>query len=85
MAEPTTTTVTHTAAAVAITKSVSESSFAQSLLSASFDQIIHGQFYWQLSDIITLVCSAIVVWNFISGRIEKRRIKRLEEKEESIA
>ncbi|HAS6050375.1 TPA: hypothetical protein I7138_20305 [Vibrio vulnificus] len=74
-----TNTVVNTSAAIAITKGVSESNFAQSLLSASFDQIIHGQFYWQLSDVITLVCSAIVVWNFVSGRIERRKLKKLEE------
>ncbi|PSB82777.1 hypothetical protein C5F61_00025 [Photobacterium damselae subsp. damselae] len=72
-------TLVNTSAAIAIATGVSESNFAQSLLSASFDQIIHGHFYWQLSDVITLVCSAIVVWNFVAGRIEKRKLKKLEE------
>ncbi|MHC6527655.1 hypothetical protein [Vibrio proteolyticus] len=78
MADNTTNTVVNTSAAIAITKGVSESHFAQSLLSASFDQIVHGQFYWQLSDVITLVCSAIVIWNFISSRIERRKLNKTE-------
>ncbi|MEI8631428.1 hypothetical protein P4S72_03420 [Vibrio sp. PP-XX7] len=77
MAEPnaTSTLVSNTAATVAITSGVSQSSFAQSLLSASFDQILSGHFYWQLSDVVTLVCSAIVVWNFIAMRLEHKRLK----------
>lgn len=53
-----------------------ENGFAKSLLSASFAQMIHGHFYWQLSDILTLVCSTIVIVNFILARLDKRRIRR---------
>ncbi|SHO57758.1 hypothetical protein [Vibrio quintilis] len=75
MAEPhsTTTIISNTAATVAITSGVTQSSFAQSLLSASFDQILSGRFHWQLSDVVTLACSAIVICNFVLTRLEKRR------------
>lgn len=77
MAESTTAnTVTNTSAVIAITSGVSNSEFAQSLLSASFDQIIQGHFYWQLSDVITLVCTAIVITNFVIARIDKVRLKK---------
>jgi hypothetical protein len=77
MAENTTAnTVTNTSAAIAITSGVSNSEFAQSLLSASFDQIIQGHFYWQLSDVITLVCTAIVITNFVIARIDKAKLKK---------
>lgn len=79
MAESTTTTtVVNTSAAIAITSGVSNSEFARSLLSASFDQIIHGHFYWQLSDVITLVCTTIVISNFIAARVESSRRKKQE-------
>ena len=64
-------TVTNAAAAVVITDGISRSEFAQSLMSASFDQVISGSFYWQFSDVLTLVCSAIVVVNFVSSRFVK--------------
>ncbi|MEZ9525709.1 hypothetical protein [Enterovibrio norvegicus] len=77
MAEPTTTnTLANTSAAIVIANGVSESGFAKSLLSASFEQIINGHFYWQLSDILTLVCTTIVILNFVSARIEKRKQDR---------
>lgn len=67
------TDVTNAAAAVVITGGISNSNFAQSLMTASFDQIVVGHFYWQFSDVLTLVCSAIVVANFLSNRVEKFR------------
>ena len=75
MAEPNSsaTLVSNTAATVAITSGVSQSSFAQSLLSASFEQVMSGHFHWQLSDLVTLACSAIVIWNFVATRLENKR------------
>ncbi|ELB2912187.1 TPA: hypothetical protein K4M41_004457 [Vibrio parahaemolyticus] len=81
MAEPTTNTLANTSAAIVIANGVSESGFAKSLLSASFEQVINGQFYWQLSDILTLVCSAIVIINYVQTRIEKRKQNRPEERQ----
>jgi hypothetical protein len=69
-------TITNAAAAVVITDGLSRSEFAQSLMSASFEQVISGHFYWQFSDVLTLVCSAIVVANFIGTRVEKVRQSR---------
>lgn len=68
-------TVNNVAAGVAITGGISNSVVAQSLLSASFTQIANGQFYWQLSDIITLVCSGIVIFNFVYARLSERNKK----------
>ena len=76
MAENTTAiTVSNTSAAIAITNGVSNSEFAKSLLSASYDQIIQGHFYWQLSDIVTLVCTTIVITNFVLTRIDRAKEK----------
>lgn len=71
MADNGTNAIVNTSAAIAITSGVSESNFASSLLSASFDQLLNGHFYWQLSDLVTLLCSAIVVINFVSMRLKK--------------
>ncbi len=80
MAEPTTNAVANTSAAIVIANGVSQSGFAKSLLSASFEQVINGHFYWQLSDILTLVCSTIVIINFIQPRLERRKQKSPEER-----
>jgi hypothetical protein len=69
-------TVANTAAGVVIANGVSKSGFAQSLMSASFDQVLAGHFYWQFSDVLTLACSAIVIANFIGSRFERARYKR---------
>ncbi|MDN3611345.1 hypothetical protein ACODM8_16775 [Vibrio ostreicida] len=76
MAESTPNAVANTSAAIVIANGVSESGFAKSLLSASFDQVINGHFYWQLSDLLTLICSAIVITNFFLTRIEIHQAKR---------
>lgn len=68
-------TVANTAAGFVIV-SGSKSDFAQSLLSASFDQILNGHFYWQFSDVLTLACSAIVIMNFADACYMRARQRR---------
>jgi hypothetical protein len=69
-------TVANSAAGFVVADGLTRSDFARSLMSASFDQISSGAFYWQFSDILTLVCSAIVIANYVGPRINRARKKR---------
>lgn len=69
-------TVTGVSSGIALSQSVPNSGIAKSLLSASLDQILHGQFNIQAGDIVTLVVTAIVIINFIAPRLRGRRFKR---------
>lgn len=69
-------TVANSAAGLVIVDGVTRSDFARSLMSASFDQMFSGAFYWQFSDVLTLVCSAIVIANYVGPRISRAMKKQ---------
>ncbi|CAG9297661.1 hypothetical protein [Celerinatantimonas diazotrophica] len=66
-------TASNVSSGIALSKSVQNSGFAKSLLSASFDQLIHGQFHFQAGDIVTLIVTSIVIYNFIVQRIKRNK------------
>lgn len=66
-------TVSNVSSGIALSQSVQNSSFAKSLLSASFDQLIHGQFHFQAGDIVTLIVTSIVIYNFVVSRLKGRK------------
>ncbi|MFM2476374.1 hypothetical protein [Celerinatantimonas sp. MCCC 1A17872] len=67
--------VSNVSSGIALSQSVQNSGFAKSLLSASFDQLIHGQFHFQAGDIVTLIVTTIVIYNFVVPRLRGRRNK----------
>lgn len=63
MAEPTTSTMTMTAGVIGTAVAAKSSVVAQSLLQANFDQIISGQFVFQMGDLISIIGVSVLLWN----------------------
>ncbi|MFM2482779.1 hypothetical protein [Celerinatantimonas sp. YJH-8] len=72
---PVSQTVANVSSGIALSQSLPNSGFAKSLLSASFEQLIHGHFHFQTGDIVTLIVTAIVIYNFVVSRWQARKKK----------
>ena len=71
MAEPTTSTVTITAGVIGTAVAANSSVVAEPLLRANFDQIISGNFYFQMGDLVSLIGVSVLLWNTFKHLIKR--------------